>query len=347
MSQPNNLNQPHSMPLPETLLQMLSGMWVSQSIYVAAKLGIADLLKQGAKTSEQLANDTDVDAQSLYRVLRALSSIGIFAEGENRLFELTPLATYLQSDSPSSMRAIAIMFGSEDWRWQTWGNILYSVKTGKSAFEHTKGIPIFNYFSQNPEAAEIFNASMTSFSTIHNAAIAASYDFSSIKTLVDVGGGHGGFLSAILKANPMMKGILYDLPPVIEGARQHLEVAGLQERCLEIQGNFFESVPSGGDAYMLKNIIHDWNDESAIAILKNCHRAMPDNGKLLLVETVIPSGNEPSVGKFVDIEMLLMTSGGRERTEAEFQNLFRAAGFKLTSITPTQSPLSVIEGVRV
>jgi hypothetical protein len=327
-------------------MQMISGVWVTQAIYVAAKLGIADLLKDGAKSSEELANSIAVDAQSLYRVLRALSSVGIFAERENRQFELTPLAEYLKTDVPGSLRAIAIMFGGENWRWQPWGEILYSVKTKKPAFDHVFGMPIFPYLNQNPEAAAIFDQAMTSISAKDIPAIASGYDFSSIKTLVDVGGGHGSLLAAILQANPTIKGMVYDQAAVIAGAKQYLETAGLNGCCEAVAGNFFESVPSGGDAYMMKHIIHDWDDERAIAILQNCHRAMPDNGKLLVVEHVIPPGNEPSLGKFLDLEMLVMSSGGRERNADEFDKLFAAAGFKLTNIVPTQSPLSIIEGVK-
>jgi hypothetical protein len=344
--QPNNPDQATKMRLSLTLLQKISGAWISQAIYVAAKLGIADLLKDGAKSSEALAKATDVDPDSLYRVLRALASIGLFAERENRHFELTPLAEYLQSDIPGSMRAIALMFGSEEWRWQPWGDILYSVKTGKPSFDHVFGMPVFAYLAQNPEAAAIFSEAMTSFTVMFSDAVIAAYDFSSIKTLVDVGGGQGSFLAAILKANPTLKGIVYDLPTVIAGAKPQIEASGLEGRCDMIAGDFFESVPAGADAYILKSVIHDWDDEHAIAILKNCHPAMTENGRLLLIENVLPSGNAPSFGKFLDLEMLLITPGGRERTEAEFRNLFEAAGFNLTKITPTQSQLSVIEGVK-
>ncbi len=342
MSKTEPLNQTNAVSLPDTLLQMITGMLVSPAIYVAAKLGIADLLKDGAKSSEELAKSTQVDAQSLYRVLRALASVGIFAEVENRHFQLTPLAEYLQSDVPDSMQAIAIMLG-EDWHWQLWGNILYSVKTGKPAFEYIFGMPIFQYLGQNPQAAKVFDACMTSLSIKDSAAISAGYNFSSIETLVDVGGGHGSLLAAILKANPNLKGILYDLPQVVAGAKQLDELHG---RGQVVAGDFFELVPSGGDAYMMKYIIHDWDDERAITILKNCHCAMPETGKLLVVERLISPGNEPSPANFGDIAMLLMTNGGRERTEAEFRELFASAGFKLTHITPTQCPLYVIEGVK-
>ncbi len=337
-------NPTTTLPLPETLMQMITGAWVSQTIYVAAKLGIADLLKDGAKSSEQLATLTNVDANSLYRVLRALSSLGIFSEGDNRTFELTPMAQYLRSDIPESLNAIAIMMGGEPWHWQPWGEILYSVETGKSAFEKVFKMPVFPYLGQNPEAAAIFDACMTSFTTRDSVEIAANYDFSSIHTLVDVGGGHGKLLAHILESNPNLQGILYDLPAVVAGASPHLDK--FSNRTSVVSGSFFESVPSGGDAYIMKHIIHDWDDSKAIAILKNCHQVMPENGKLLVVEDVLPPANQPSMGKLLDIEMLLMTSGGRERTEIEFKELLAAAGFKLTRIVPAGMAANVIEGVK-
>ena len=338
-------NQTTALPLPDTLMQMITGAWVSQAIYVAAKLGIADLLRDGAKSSEELATLTSVDATSLYRILRALSSIGIFSEGDNRLFELTPMAQYLRSDIPESLNAMAIMMGGEPWHWQPWGDILYSVKTGKPAFDHVFKMPIFPYLGQNPEAAAIFDACMTSFTTRDSIEIVTNYDFSSIHTLVDVGGGHGKLLAHILESNPNLQGILYDLPAVVAGASQHLDKFGL--RTSVVSGSFFESVPSGGDAYIMKHIIHDWDDEKAIAILKNCHQVMPENGKLLVVEDVIPPANQPSIGKLIDLEMLLMTSGGRERTETEFRELLAAAGFQLTRIVPVGVSANIIEGMKI
>lgn len=342
---PNTTQNPTTaLPLPDTLMQMITGAWVSQAIYVAAKLGIADLLKDGAKSSQELATLANVDATSLYRILRALSSIGLFSEGDNRSFELTPMAEYLRSDIPESLNAVAIMMSGEPWHWKPWGDILYSVKTGLPAFDHVFDMPVFPYLGQNPEAAAIFDACMTSFTTRDSIEIVANYDFSSIHTLVDVGGGHGKLLAHILESNPNLQGILYDLPAVVEGASQHLDK--FSNRTSVVSGSFFESVPSGGDAYIMKHIIHDWDDQKAIAILKNCHQVMPENGKLLVVEDVIPPANQPSIGKLLDLEMLLMTTGGRERTEAEFKELFAAAGFKLTRIVPAGMAANVIEGMK-
>lgn len=345
MSEPNQPQNPLQIPPPMALMQMIGGTWVSQAVYVVAKLGIADLLKDRPKSDRELAQATGTDARSLYRVLRALASIGVFAETEDGCFHLTPISAHLLTGSPGSMRDIAIMFG-EAFHWQPWGDILHSVKTGKTAFGHVFGMEIFDYFTQNPEAGKIFDAAMTNFSVLLTATIVADYDFSSIRKIVDVAGGQGVLISNILKAHPTMQGVLFDLPETIEGSKAFIEAQGLSDRCELVSGSFFESVPIGGDAYIMKNIIHDWDDEQAIAILKNCHNAMVENGKLLLLETVIEPGIQTSQAKFVDLEMLIM-AGGRERTEAEYRTLFAAAGFRLTNIFDTQANMNVIEGVRV
>lgn len=345
MPQPETPQPNQAMPPQLAVLQMASGYWVSQSIYVAAKLGIADLLKDSPKSCDELATATGTNAPSLYRVLRALASLGVFAETQLNHFTLTPLAACLQSDVPGSVRAFVIMLGEEHYR--AWGDFLHGVQTGGSPFEHVYGMNLFEYLAQNPESAKIFDESMTNASVIESATIAASYDFSSIQTLVDVAGGEGLLIASILKSNPTLKGVLFDQPYVIERAKRLLEAEGVLERCQLAAGNFFESVPEGGDAYILKHIIHDWDDERAIAILKQCHKVMPDNGKLLVAEQVIPPGNQPFMGKLIDVNMLVMTSGGRERTEAEYRALFEKAGFKLTRIVPTQDDVSVIEGIRV
>lgn len=345
MSQLKTTQDLTSLPPQTVLMQMATSNWISQAVYVAAKLGIADLLKEGAKHCDELASLTKTHARSLYRLLRALASLGVFAETESGYFTLTPLADYLRSDRPDSLRAMAIMNGEEHYK--AWGELMQSVQTGESAFEHLYGMQIFQYYAQNPEPAQIFDRAMTSYSSIESAAVVENYDFSSIQTLVDVAGGHGNLLASILKANPSMKGMLFDRLSVIEGAKPLLEAAGVLDRCQLGSGDFFESVPTGGDAYILKHIVHDWGDEQAIAILKRCHEAMPENGKLLLVEQVIPPGNEPFVGKLLDLNMLVMCSGGCERTEAEYRTLLKKAGFKLTKIVPTHADVSVIEGTRL
>ena len=345
MPQPET-NQPNqAMPPQLAVLQMATGYWVSRSICVAAKLGIADLLKDSPKSCDELATATGTNAPSLYRLLRALASLGVFAETQPNHFTLTPLAACLQSDTPNSVRACVIIQGEE--YYQAWGEFMHSVQTGGSSFEHIYGMNFFEYLAQNPESAKIFDESMTELSVIQSATIAPSYDFSSIQTLVDVGGGEGLLIASILKCNPKLKGVVFDRPHVIERAKRFLEAEGVLERCQLAAGNFFESVPEGGDAYILKYIIHDWDDERAIAILKQCHKVMPANGKILVAEQVIPPGNEPFRGKFLDLTMLVITAGGRERTEAEYRALFEKAGFQLTRIVPTQDEISIIEGIRV
>jgi hypothetical protein len=345
MPQPETPQPNQAMPPQLAVLQMASGYWVSRSIYVAAKLGIADLLKDSPKSCDELATATGTHAPSLYRLLRALASLGVFAETQPNLFTLTPLAACLQSDVPGSFRAFVIMLGEE--QYQAWGEFMHSVQTGGSSFEHIYGMNLYEYLAQNPESAKIFDESMTTFSAIESAAIAASYDFSSIQTLVDVAGGQGLLIASILKSNPTLKGVLFDQPHVIERAKRFLEAEGLLERCQLAAGSFFEFVPEGGDAYILKNIILDWDDERAIGILKRCHKVMPDNGKLLVAQQVIPPGSPPFIGKFLDLHMLAVLPGGRERTEAEYRALFEKAGFKLTRIVPTQHEMSIIEGIRV
>lgn len=333
------------LPPPVALMQMVTGYVISQAIYVAAKLGIADLLKDGPKSSDELAKVVGADARSLYRVLRSLSSVGVFAETSDKSFALTPLAELLRTDVPGSLHAMAVWM-NEPFHWRVYEEMLESVKTGKLAFEHVFGMEPFPYFVENPEVAKIFDDAMTSFSIMTAPAVTAAYDFSSIKKLVDVAGGHGLLISSILKANPGVQGVLFDMPSVIEGAGRLIEEAGVADRCEKVAGDFFEAVTAGGDAYIMKHIIHDWDDERSLVILRNCHRAMTAGGKLLVVEVVIPPGNEPSFGKLMDIEMMLLP-GGTERTEAEYRELFRAAGFELTRIVPTGSPVSVIEAVRV
>jgi SAM-dependent methyltransferase len=339
-------NQPSNadVPPPVAMLQMISGFWISRAIYVAAKLGIADHLRDGHRTVDELAAATGTHAPSLYRVLRALASVGVFTEDEKRGFALTPLAETLRTDVPGSLRAFATVELGEE-HYPAWGELLHSVRTGEIAFDRAFGMPVWKFFEQNPENAKTFNDAMTGWTLAVNDAVLSSYDFSSISKIVDVGGGHGSLIASILKANPQMRGVLFDAPPVIEGARHRIGDEGIAERCEAVAGDFFESVPSGGDAYILKWIIHDWDDERSVTILKNCHRAMAENGRLLLVEAVVPHGSEPHFSKFIDLNMLVMT-GGRERTDDEYRTLLEASGFRRTRIIPTESAMSIIEGER-
>jgi SAM-dependent methyltransferase len=331
---------------PGTQLQhLIAGYWVSQAIAVAAQLGLADLLAGGPKPSTELAEATGTHPRALYRLLRALASVGVFTEVEPGTFGLTPMAELLRSDAAVSLRGMAVYVRGEE-HWRTWGQLGYSVRSGQSAFKHLFGMDPWAYRERHPEANAAFNAFMTSLVTQVADAVAEAYDFSGSRTVVDVGGSHGALLVAILRANPGLRGVLFDLPHVAEGAEGRLGAAGLLERCEVVGGDMFEGVPVGGDIYILSRVIHDWDDERSSAILQNCRRAMAPSGKLLLAEEVIPVGDTPSYGKLSDLHMLV-SPGGQERTEAEYRTLYEAAGFTLRRVIPTRSRVSVIEGTPI
>lgn len=323
------------------MLQIISGFWISRAVYVIAKLGIADLLNSGPKTAAELAQSTETHPPSLYRLLRALTSVGVLASAPEGRFALTPVSETLVTDAPGSLRWFAVSeLGQE--HFPAWGNLLHSVKTGEIAFDNHFGVDVWNYFRQNPEDAAIFNDSMTGVTAAANESIMSLYDFSNFNKVVDVGGGHGGLITSILKSNPQATGVLFDAPQVISGAGAKIEAAGLADRCETIGGDFFQAVPTGGDAYIMKWIIHDWDDEKAIRILKNIRSQIPSHGKLILVDCVVPEGDEPHFSKFIDLNMLVMT-GGKERTEREFQQLLEAAGFRLLRVIPTGVPTHIVE----
>ena len=326
------------------MLQLITGFWVSRAIYVAAKLGLADLVKDSPKTADELARLTGTHSPSLYRALRALASVGVFTDDGRGRFAQTPLSETLRSDTPGSLRALAIVeLGQE--HYPAWGNLMHSVKTGEIAFDNLFKQNAWEYYAQNPEDASNFNESMRGLTEMVNVAVLEAYDFPGVDKLVDVAGGTGKLISAVLVAHPRMRGVLFDLPHVIAEAGPLLDAAGVRDRCETSTGDFFRSVPEGGDAYVMKWIIHDWDDEKSTAILKNIRRAMDEKGKLLLIEMVVPEGNQPDLSKFLDLDMMVMT-GGRERTEAEFNSLLAASGFKLTRVVRTASPICVIEAVR-
>ena len=332
------------MPPEAALMHMTMGVFVAQAIYVAAKLGVADHLAGKPQSIAALAAATGTHERSLYRLLRALASEGVFAEIAPKVFSLTPLAEPLRRDAPNSLRDAAIFMG-EGWHWSVCGDMSYSVQTGKPAWGHVHGMEVFDYFQQNPEPSEIFNRTMTNLTRQVVPAIVEAYDFSGFRKLVDIAGGHGILLAGVLGANPGVQGVLFDLPHVTEGANQLLKDGGVAERVEISVGDFFESVPAGADAYMMKHIIHDWDDERSFKIFRNIHRAIAADGKVLLIETVIPAGNEPHLGKLVDLEMLV-SPGGVERTEEEFRELLAQAGFTLTRVVPTKSHLSIVEAVK-
>ena len=335
----NNKELPPSV----ALMQMITGFWVSSAIYVAAKLGLADHMGDNSINADELALRVRAHPGALYRLLRALSSIGVFTEVEPRCFALTPIGNCLKS-GPGSLRAFSIV--GKEIGWETWGQLLHSVKTGETAFDHLHGMGYFDYLQQNPELAQLFDEAMTGFVTMNGLAVAAAYDFTPFATIIDVGGGHATLMASILKQNPQAKGIVFDRPEVAEGAKSSLASAGVSDRCEYIGGDFFVTVPTGGDAYLLASVIHDWDDEKSIEILKNCRRAMGGTAKLLLVEMVIPPGDTFFFGKLLDLNMLVNFSG-RERTELEYRNLLSDAGFQLTRIVPTKTPSSLIEAIPV
>jgi len=335
-------NQTDVPPPDVILMQMLFGAQMQRSVCLASRLGIPDLLATQSQTAEELADKTGMNAPSLYRLLRTLASIGVFSETADRKFELTPISSLLRSDVSNSVRDFAVMMG-EDWIWQAWGELPYSVETGGVAHEKVQGMGSFEFFQKNEESGKVFNAAMTNFTRAIIPAVIEGYDFSGVNRLVDIAGGHGLLLAGILKANPHLQGVLFDLPFVIEGAGEMLQKEDVSDRVELASGDFFESVPAGADAYMMKHIIHDWDDESSIKILQNIRSAMNEKGKVLIIEMVVPEGSEPHPSKALDILMLVM-EGGKERTKDEYRKLLDATGFKMTRIIPTKSPYSLIEG---
>lgn len=340
-------DQGNYMPPQVVILQMLQGLWVARAVQVAASLGLADALREGPKGVEELAQVTKTHAPSLYRLLRSLACLGIFAESSEHVFANTDLSEVLRSDRPNSLYDVAKMFGAE-WQWKALGELEYSVRTGKAAVDHIYGMSIWEYLDQHPEEDESFHRALTLLSQQYDVPVLQAYDFSSFSSIVDVGGGQGHFLQNVLSHSPKTRGMLFDRPSAIEGANaligQNLQV---RDRVRLVGGDFFTEVPQGGDAYILKSVIHDWGDEESIKILRNCRRAMKPSSKLLVVEAVIrPGGAETVPTKFTDL-LMLVNDYGRERTSEEFASLYEAAGFKLTRIVPAGFIHSIIEGVPV
>lgn len=329
---------------PDRLLeQMIMGFRTTQLVHVAAKLGLADQLAKGPKSSLELARSCECDPDALYRTLRALASVGVLNELPQQRFGLTPVGEYLRSALPGSLRAAASLYG-EPWLWSSYCELLHSVRTGEPAFRKTHDSSFFEYLASHPQAAQTFNAAMTGFSEREIGALLAAYDFSQVRKIVDVGGGHGRLVTALLAAHPALEATLFDQPAVIASAEAQRQPDALAERCTLVAGDFFESVPEGGEVYLLKSVIHDWDDDKACTILKNCRRAMGPDGCLLLIERLIGEPSEHSEAKLFDINMMAML-GGRERTQGEHQALLNTAGFRLTRLVTTRSPLSVLEAM--
>jgi SAM-dependent methyltransferase len=325
------------------MVQMSQGHLFTQALYVMAKLGVADLLAAAPRTSRDLAAATGMHALSLYRVLRTLAGMSVLREEAGQTFRLTPLGATLQSAPADSLRNFVLMNGAS-WFWQSCGEMLYAVQTGDTGAEHALGTPIFAYLAGHPDEAAIAHGAMVAVHGPEARAIATAYDLSTVTTLVDVGGGYGNLLIVLLAANPQLQGILFEQPHVVEEAAKRLQATEVAGRCEVIAGDFFASVPKGGDAYLLSHVVHDWDGAHLHTLLGNCHRALAPGGRLLLVEMVLPGPNQPSPGRLLDLVMLTM-AGGQERTAAEYEELLGRTGFHLTRVVPTDSPVSVIEAV--
>lgn len=338
--------QTNDIPPQLALQELIQGYQVTKCIYVAAKLGIADLLKDGPRTSDELAQVTGTHAPSLYRVLRLLSAAQLLSEGEAHDFTLTPLGTYLQTGVPGSLRTTALHFGGEP-TWQVWGALLHSVETGQSAYQQVFGLSNWEYRAQHPEAAALFDQTMSEWTASVAPTVAAAYDFSASARLVDIGGGHGQMLASILQAHPTLHAVLFDLPYVVKGAPPLLEAAGVADRCEITGGDAFTDDLAPADTYLLSRVIHDWDDAHAVALLTRCQQAMQPQGKVLLVERVILSSSAPSLLVLEsDVNMLVATSG-KERTDAEYRALLDAAGFELRQLIPVLPPYFLIEAVHI
>lgn len=309
---------------------------------VAAKLGVADLLTDGAKTVDELAQKTASHKRSLYRLLRTLSSLGVFQELEPYKFAQTPISEYLRTDNPDSLRYQVLMH-CDDWHWQSWGKMFESIKDGNPGVYHAYQCKSdYCYFQKDPQSGDTFNKAMINVCRNFHTPFIQTYDFSSANKIIDIAGGEGTLISAILQAQPHLKGIIFDQPHVISAAKQFVERAGISERCELVGGDIFKSVPAGGDIYTLSYVLIDWDDDQLITIVKNIRAAINKNGKLLVIDTVLSPANEYQWGKWLDLELLSFGYGGA-RTEDEFKELFVKAGFQLANHIQIGTPVSVME----
>jgi hypothetical protein len=337
---------PPALPPQVQLYQMAIGHYLSHALNLAATLGVADQLKDGPRPAGELAQATQTHAPSLHRVLRLLASAGVLTEQEDGAFGLTPIGACLRTDTPESANAMVRLFAGPRVQ-DNWRDLEHSVRTGEPAFRK-RGIAAPFDNQDSPDGAS-FDAAMANITRLTAVAVAAAYDLTPFRTVVDVGGGNGALLIGLLQANPSLHGTVFDLPPAALRATNNIAASGLGARCQAVGGDFFQTVPDGGDAYLLKHVIHDWNDEKASAILRSCRRAMPAHGKLLIVEGVYPRRIDQSLasrGAAANDVNMLVSTGGRQRSEAEFRSLYDAAGFTLTRIVPTQARVAVIEGAR-
>lgn len=327
----------------EAMLQMIDGFRITQAIYVAAKLGIADLLKDGQKHCDELGAKTNIKSDSMYRLLRALSSLGIFSETDDRCFQLTSRGVYLQSHVPHSLHTMALTKG--ELMYPIWNNLLQSIKAGETGSEYLYGMDFYQYCQEKSGVPKLFDEWMTTETEIEKEAIVEAYDFSSIKTIVDVGGGEGRLLAAILQKNPNLKGILLEMPHLIKAASNLLEQSGVTERCELKDTDILKSIPTRGDILIMKHIVENWQDDLATVVLQNCYQAMNEGDILLVCESVIHSGNEPSITKLRDLAGFVITSG-KERTAQEYRQLLEKTGFRMDSIIPTRGNIDIIKAIK-
>lgn len=339
----SNPESPNQRPLAVDMLNLIVGYWISKMIHEVARLDIADHLRGGPRSAAELAQLAGADAAGLGRVLRALASVGVFTEDASGRFAATPLGETLRSDRPDSMRDFALMM-CESYNWQAWDH-LHAGVTGKDVpFREVFGLPVFEYLAGHPADEAVFARSMTSISGAENPAVAAALDLTGVRSLVDVGGSRGHLLDNVLRHHPGVRGVLFDLPQVVAAAESGPYLGGdLAERVAFIGGSFFDGVPAGHDAYMMKYILHDWSDDECRTILTHCRNAMAPGGRVFVVDTVIEPGNAPQWGKLLDINMMVIT-GGRERTQPEFAELFASAGLRLDAVVSTGCPVSVLVG---
>jgi hypothetical protein len=327
------------------MLRMIWGIHISRAIYVAAELGIADRLAAGPLNSAELADGTQAHEPSLYRVLRLLASLGVLSEGEHRSFGLTVLGDRLRSDAPASMRSWA-MLAEAAGGVRAFEPIIRTVRTGAPGVDLAYGMGLFDFLASHPEHAASFDAAMSERTAAFAPGVAAGHDFAGLRTVVDVGGGKGTLLAAILRAHGRLRGVLMEAPAVAAAAGPVLEAAGVADRCAVVAGDFFAGVPGGADRYLLANVLHDWDDDRAVTILAECRKAMAREGRVLIVERLIPDDPEQALPTLLsDLNMLVVT-GGKERTNAEYGSLLNRAGLTLDRVTPVSFPYGVIEGIR-
>jgi len=334
--------QPQAPPPHVGILMLMNGAYVAGAVAALAQLGVPDILAGGPKSASELATEIGANPERLYRLMRATSCVGVLEEGPDGRFSQTPMSAVLCKDATPSLRGFAIMTGRE-WHGRGWSHLEHCVRTGEQAIDGIYGMPIFEYFTQNATEAAIFDDAMTGLSSIDGPAVADAYNFDGIRSIADIAGGRGLLLATILRRHPEMRGTLYEMPHVLEGAKTGA-LQPLMDRCTLASGDMFSSVPSGTDAYIMKHIIHDWPDEQCIQLLKACRKGINPGGKLLIVDSVIQPGNEFSPSKFLDVQMLIFP-GGRERTEPEFRKLLEASGWKLNRIIPTVAVDSVVEAI--